>query len=193
LTLHARTCRLAIRMAARHAPFRSDGRGSWLRVGLPSEERRGVALNRRIVNTARERPVLVVAGATGKTFGNVSRCRRSHLMTTVAASCMKCGGRMRPYERSGLMIDQCEDCRGMFLDQGELERLIEAEGGGWSGMVGPPTALPIPRPCSGLGPEGRRRRDASLQPPGSHGHERQRGSTEAMAVRPTASRNGTPS
>lgn len=44
---------------------------------------------------------------------------------------------MRPYARSGLLVEMCEDCRGMFLDQGELERLIDAEGGGWSGIVQP--------------------------------------------------------
>jgi Zn-finger nucleic acid-binding protein len=34
-----------------------------------------------------------------------------------------------------MTLEMCEDCRGMFLDKGELERLIEAEGGGWSGIV----------------------------------------------------------
>lgn len=34
---------------------------------------------------------------------------------------------MRPYERNGVLIDQCEECRGIFLDRGELERLIDAE------------------------------------------------------------------
>jgi uncharacterized protein len=45
---------------------------------------------------------------------------------------------MKPYLRGGLVADLCEDCRGIFLDQGELERLIDAEGGGWSGIVVPP-------------------------------------------------------
>ena len=35
---------------------------------------------------------------------------------------------MRTYERSGLTVDQCSDCRGIFLDRGELERLVDAEG-----------------------------------------------------------------
>jgi hypothetical protein len=52
--------------------------------------------------------------------------------------CPRCQGAMRTYVRGGLTVDLCEDCRGMFLDQGELERLIEAEGGGWSGIVAPP-------------------------------------------------------
>jgi uncharacterized protein len=34
---------------------------------------------------------------------------------------------MRQYERNGVYVDQCSDCRGIFLDHGELERLIDAE------------------------------------------------------------------
>lgn len=34
---------------------------------------------------------------------------------------------MRAYERSGVTIDQCVECRGIFLDRGEVERLIDAE------------------------------------------------------------------
>ena len=29
------------------------------------------------------------------------------------------------YERSGVVIDQCGECRGIFLDRGELEKLFE--------------------------------------------------------------------
>jgi Zn-finger nucleic acid-binding protein len=43
--------------------------------------------------------------------------------------CPKCQGLMRTYERSGITVDQCGDCRGIFLDRGELERLVEAEQG----------------------------------------------------------------
>jgi Zn-finger nucleic acid-binding protein len=35
---------------------------------------------------------------------------------------------MRSYERNGVTVDQCTGCRGVFLDRGELERLVEAEG-----------------------------------------------------------------
>ena len=34
---------------------------------------------------------------------------------------------MRQYERSGVTVDQCSECRGIFLDRGELDRLIDAE------------------------------------------------------------------
>jgi Zn-finger nucleic acid-binding protein len=42
-------------------------------------------------------------------------------------TCPKCGGEMRSYERNGVTVDQCNECRGIFLDRGELERLIDAE------------------------------------------------------------------
>ena len=34
---------------------------------------------------------------------------------------------MRTYERNGVHVDQCTECRGIFLDRGELERLVDAE------------------------------------------------------------------
>jgi uncharacterized protein len=42
-------------------------------------------------------------------------------------TCPKCGGEMRRYERNGVDVDQCAECRGIFLDRGELERLVDAE------------------------------------------------------------------
>ncbi len=42
-------------------------------------------------------------------------------------TCPKCRGAMRTYERSGVTVDQCGECRGIFLDRGELERLVDAE------------------------------------------------------------------
>lgn len=34
---------------------------------------------------------------------------------------------MRQYERGGIVVDQCGECRGIFLDRGELDHLINAE------------------------------------------------------------------
>jgi uncharacterized protein len=42
-------------------------------------------------------------------------------------TCPKCHGEMRVYERSGVTVDQCTECRGIFLDRGELEKLFDAE------------------------------------------------------------------
>jgi uncharacterized protein len=51
------------------------------------------------------------------------------MSTTADLVCPKCQGRMRTYERSGVTVDQCTECRGIFLDRGELERLVDAEQG----------------------------------------------------------------
>ena len=44
---------------------------------------------------------------------------------------------MRSYERSGITVDQCTGCRGVFLDRGELERLVDAEGAYYEGRDEP--------------------------------------------------------
>ena len=54
-------------------------------------------------------------------------------------TCPKCHGQMRTYERNGVHVDQCAECRGIFLDRGELDRLIDAENA-WHG--GAPAAEP---------------------------------------------------
>ena len=45
----------------------------------------------------------------------------------VSLICPKCQGTLRAYERDGITVDQCTECRGIFLDRGELERLLDAE------------------------------------------------------------------
>jgi uncharacterized protein len=70
-----------------------------------------------------------------------------------AIRCPRCGIEMTTFERSGVVLDQCRDCRGFFLDHGELERLVAAEGGAWLG----------PSPSQAVGVRG----DASR-----HGHRR---------------------
>lgn len=56
-------------------------------------------------------------------------------------TCPKCHGDMRQYERSGVTVDQCVECRGIFLDRGELERLFEAEAS-WNRQHSPAAAQP---------------------------------------------------
>jgi uncharacterized protein len=48
---------------------------------------------------------------------------------TTTLVCPKCRGEMRTYERNGVLVDQCEECRGIFLDRGELEQLLNTEHG----------------------------------------------------------------
>jgi uncharacterized protein len=42
-------------------------------------------------------------------------------------TCPKCHGEMHTYNRSGVQIEQCDRCRGIFLDYGELEALSRVE------------------------------------------------------------------
>ena len=42
--------------------------------------------------------------------------------------CPKDQSPMRSYERNGITIERCSECGGIFLDRGELDRLIDAEG-----------------------------------------------------------------
>ena len=41
--------------------------------------------------------------------------------------CPKCAGLMRTYERNGVHLEQCDTCRGIFLDFGELESMTQLE------------------------------------------------------------------
>ena len=51
---------------------------------------------------------------------------------------------MRQYERGGVVVDQCGECRGIFLDRGELDHLINAENQ-WSGQAAAGRSQPAPR------------------------------------------------
>jgi Zn-finger nucleic acid-binding protein len=54
-------------------------------------------------------------------------------------TCPKCRGEMRSYERNGVVVDQCAECRGIFLDRGELETLLDAEASWYAaGRLGAP-------------------------------------------------------
>lgn len=48
-------------------------------------------------------------------------------MTATRIECPKCFSEMRRIERSGVVIDRCTGCGGVFLDRGELEQLVQAE------------------------------------------------------------------
>lgn len=50
------------------------------------------------------------------------------MSATTDLKCPKCVAPMRAIERNGVVIDRCTECGGIFLDRGELERLMRAEG-----------------------------------------------------------------
>ena len=55
--------------------------------------------------------------------------------------CPHCSTTLVMSDRQGIEIDYCPDCRGVWLDQGELDKLIERA----SGDV-PRSSGPSPRP-----------------------------------------------
>ena len=85
--------------------------------------------------------------------------------------CPKCHGTMRTYERSGVPVDQCGECRGIFLDRGELERLVDAESA-WGGHAQPQSEhrAPTPPPQYGYSAHGY----------GGHAHKRRRSFFEEL-------------
>ncbi|TDD70990.1 transcriptional regulator [Jiangella aurantiaca] len=42
-------------------------------------------------------------------------------------TCPKCNGQMKTYDRLGVHVEQCDNCKGIFLDKGELEQIVAAE------------------------------------------------------------------
>lgn len=45
----------------------------------------------------------------------------------MSATCPRDGSELVEVERSGVRIDACRTCRGVWLDRGELEKILEAE------------------------------------------------------------------
>lgn len=47
-------------------------------------------------------------------------------MSTRELRCPSCDGPMSSVERRSVVIDLCRDCKGVFLDRGELDKLLDA-------------------------------------------------------------------
>jgi Zn-finger nucleic acid-binding protein len=45
----------------------------------------------------------------------------------MAMTCPSCAGELLELERSGVKIDACRQCRGVWLDRGELDNILERE------------------------------------------------------------------
>jgi uncharacterized protein len=81
-------------------------------------------------------------------------------------TCPKCHGTMRTYERNGVHVDQCADCRGIFLDRGELDRLIDAENAWHGGPATTHAAAPQSPESSGY-PQAQHHEAPHQQSPGA--------------------------
>lgn len=49
--------------------------------------------------------------------------------------CPKCDGTLAEFTFENVQIDRCNKCNGVWLDPGELERLIGQEETGWLGRM----------------------------------------------------------
>lgn len=88
-------------------------------------------------------------------------------MNDTVLVCPRCGGQMSTYARVGVQVDQCQNCKGIFLDRGELEQLVQAE----QSYNTPPAAAPAPPPYP---PQGYQQ--PGYQQPGyGYGHDEHHG------------------
>jgi Zn-finger nucleic acid-binding protein len=46
------------------------------------------------------------------------------------------GNKLRMSERDGVEIDYCPQCRGVWLDRGELDKIIDRSAAEWGGDAG---------------------------------------------------------
>ena len=60
--------------------------------------------------------------------------------------CPKCQNPMHQYERNGVVVEQCSECKGIFLDRGELEHLMKFEQSFNAGPGAPVAAAPAGPP-----------------------------------------------
>lgn len=60
---------------------------------------------------------------------------------TIPFDCPRCGTTLAMTDRQGIEIDYCPQCRGVWLDRGELDKLIER-------AEAPRAAAPPPAPSA---------------------------------------------
>jgi uncharacterized protein len=90
--------------------------------------------------------------------------------------CPKCQNLMQTVDRRGVHIEQCQGCRGIFLDRGELEQIAGAEHTFYAAPAQPQYRSDSPPPYGGsYGYDPRHQGHYRDSPPphGSHrGHRR---------------------
>ncbi len=64
--------------------------------------------------------------------------------TLATLRCPKCAGDLVTYERQGIHVDQCRDCRGVWLDRGELDHLVDREAAAQGRAVASPAGAVDP-------------------------------------------------
>jgi Zn-finger nucleic acid-binding protein len=72
-------------------------------------------------------------------------------------------------ERQGIEIDYCPECRGVWLDRGELDKIIQRSGAEVAPQPAPPPQAPPPQP--GYAPQ---HGQSYGHGHGQHGHKRRK-------------------
>lgn len=60
-------------------------------------------------------------------------------------NCPVCGVELNISERQGIEIDYCPKCRGIWLDRGEIDKIIERSAADASARQEPQPGAPAPR------------------------------------------------
>ena len=89
--------------------------------------------------------------------------------------CPNCDGSMQAVQRAGVEFDMCPRCRGVWLDRGELEKLMALEREETPAIYGQPR--PYSRPDhhhDDQRPTGYRRDDDDDRRAGAYGHKKKK-------------------
>ena len=89
-------------------------------------------------------------------------------------TCPVDGATLVPVERSGIEIDHCPTCRGVWLDRGELDKIIERS------AAQPAAAAPQPAPEPYRGDSRPRYDDRGHQGHGYHPHKKRKSFFEEL-------------
>lgn len=98
--------------------------------------------------------------------------------------CPNCQASMKEITREGVLFDMCPECHGVWLDRGELQKLLEASRqdlappadtpGATAGVPAAPTATPSAPPAAAVPPPqtppGYNAPPSYPMPPGYHQH-----------------------
>ena len=93
----------------------------------------------------------------------------------VGMPCPVCKVPLVMSDRQGVEIDYCPQCRGVWLDRGELDKIIERSAGQDAGTAPQPQAPQAPAPGVQRAPDPYAGRPAYYGDDDGHGHRRQHG------------------
>lgn len=87
--------------------------------------------------------------------------------------CPNCDGSMQAVQRAGVEFDMCPRCRGVWLDRGELEKLMALEREEAHAIYAQPRPYSRPDHHHDHRPEGHGRRDDDHRG-GAYGHKKKK-------------------